>query len=568
MKNQTSLLRWAGMFALSLVVLAFAGHSASATSGTKDAKAEKRADVITIDAMAAHGELSMPPVTFLHDQHTKAMQKDCSSCHKPVEDGQAGKFSFRYMGVDGVKADALKEHFHANCISCHIDMAKVRKKTGPLEAECRSCHNPRPAVDSDWQDIGFDKRMHYEHTASSQIVFEGYDTNCGTCHHVYDPTTQKLVWGKNQEDSCRACHLTLDQQKAALEKNPKAEDSNGLLQQRPTLDMAAHQSCVNCHLAVTAKNQTLKSGPTDCAGCHSPAAQEAFAETSAKTSVNSIPRLMRGQADAILMMPTPEKAEIKSMMRPVSFNHKFHESMTSDCRTCHHKKIAACSTCHSYEGKAEANFVNFAQAMHKSTARQSCVGCHNQQTQSPSCAGCHTQIPAKMAADSCNKCHTVPVGVSTENAENGSLLKLGKEDRQRLADQTVAQRTQSSAPIYRQEDIPEKVVIGLLSNEYQPSELPHRKIVNALWEKQKDNRLAAAFHTEEATLCQGCHHNSPPSKTPPKCVSCHSADVKSAKDGRLGLKAAYHQQCMTCHARMNQKPAETECADCHKTRAN
>jgi len=87
-------------------------------------------------------------------------------------------------------------------------------------------------------------------------------------------------------------------------------------------------------------------------------------------------------------------------------------------------------------------------------------------------------------------------------------------------------------------------------------------------EKQKDNRLAAAFHSDKATLCQGCHHNSPASKTPPKCVSCHPVAVKPTTDGQLALKAAYHQQCMTCHARMNQKPAATECADCHKVRVN
>ena len=245
MKNQTSLLRWAGFFALALVVLVLAGPSAQAASKTESAGAEKRADVITIDAMAAHGELSLPPVTFLHDQHTKAVQsaqKDCSSCHKPSKDGQPGKFSFQYMGADGIKADSLKEHYHANCIGCHIDMAKVLKKTGPLEAECRSCHNPRPAVESDWQDIGLDKRMHYNHTASSQIVFEGYDTNCGSCHRVNDATTQKPVWGKNQEQSRRACHLTSEEQKLVLTKDPKAEEAKRHNAQSLMIDEAAQNT--------------------------------------------------------------------------------------------------------------------------------------------------------------------------------------------------------------------------------------------------------------------------------------------------------------------------------------
>lgn len=71
MKNQTSLLRWAGFFALTLAVLAAGGgYSLAAPEG---ATAEKRADVIVIDTMAKDGKLSLPPVTFLHDQHTKAL---------------------------------------------------------------------------------------------------------------------------------------------------------------------------------------------------------------------------------------------------------------------------------------------------------------------------------------------------------------------------------------------------------------------------------------------------------------------------------------------------------------
>ena len=73
MKNQTSLLRWAGFFALALVVLALAGPSAHAASKTESAGAEKLADVITFNAIAAHGELSLSPSTFLYYQSTNAV---------------------------------------------------------------------------------------------------------------------------------------------------------------------------------------------------------------------------------------------------------------------------------------------------------------------------------------------------------------------------------------------------------------------------------------------------------------------------------------------------------------
>lgn len=496
---------------------------------------------------------------------------DCASCHNAPKEGKDGAYSFHFKDSDTKSGEELKKLYHDNCISCHVEMRSTAKRTGPVDAECRTCHDPRPKYVSDRQEIGLDKRVHYNHTASPLITYQDEKTNCGACHHVYDASAKRLEWGKNKEDSCRACHMTEDARGALLTKDANASDENGLIKDRLSLGGAVHQACVNCHFSLNSArvDENAKVLPTDCASCHSKAAVDALAEVSAQNPVDSVPRLDRGQDDSVLMLPKPEKqAELKGMMRPVSFNHKLHESKNMDCRTCHHKKIAACSTCHSYEGKADGNFVTFGQAMHKSTAKQSCIGCHNRETQKPDCAGCHIRVPAVMSQNSCAVCHTTPVGASGTEAENGTLLKLGQESRQKMGEATVAARKLGQVKIYTKDDIPETVTIGLLSNEYEPSIMPHRKIVLALWEKQRDNHLAAAFHTDDGTLCQGCHHNSPVSKTPPKCVSCHSTDVKSGPDGRLSLKAAYHQQCMTCHARMKQKPAETECADCHKPRGN
>lgn len=569
MKYQTSLLRWAGLIVAALVVVASAGHQAWGAADDANAMT-RRADVVTIDAMAKDGKLELPAVVFLHDQHTKALeavQKDCSSCHKPIASGSEA-YSFTFMRAEELKGDALKALYHTNCIGCHTDMGKAGKKTGPVEAECRSCHVEKPLVQSDRQDIGLDKAAHYKHIASAQIKVEGSDKNCAACHHVYDAAEQKLVYAKDKEDSCRACHKLPDEQVKLLKAKADAADANGLIAKRPTLDAAAHQSCVNCHLQVEAKKEAgVMAGPVTCAGCHSPAAQATLAEEYARAKTEGIPRLERGQADAYLMLPATEAdPNIKGMMRPVSFNHKFHESSVKDCRTCHHKQIDTCVSCHSLQGKPEGNYKPLAKVMHEGASERSCVGCHNIQKQDPSCAGCHTVMPLGAPKDSCASCHNTPKGMDSALAENGSLLKLDGTFRSSLAGAGIAERESAQARTFAQDDIPETVSIGILSNEYQPSELPHRKIVNKLLELQKDNRLAAVFHTDPGTLCQGCHHNSPVSKTPPKCASCHSIDVQSSEDGRLHLKAAYHQQCMTCHARMNQKPAETACNDCHKPR--
>ena len=567
MKNQTSLLRVAGFMTLALAVMVCAGFEAWAAAAK--AATEKRADVVTIDAMAKDGNLELPAVTFLHDQHTKALEaagKDCSSCHRPLREGEKA-YSFAFMGSDQARGDALKTLYHTNCIGCHTEM-KGAAKTGPQEGECRSCHAGAPAVSSDRQDIGLDKVMHYKHIASSHIKYEGSDKNCGVCHTEYDPEKKETVWAKGKEDSWRASYLTVDAKAAALKANPDALDASGRrIADQPTLEQYAHQTCVNCHIAVAAIPQAT-SGPISCAGCHSPAAQAAFAAESAKIA-DTIPRLERGQDDSVLMMPPADKErEYKGMMRPVSFNHKVHESAVMDCRSCHHKKIDSCSTCHSLEGKKEGNFVPLSQAMHSSSAKQSCVGCHNIQKQQPSCAGCHVTAPVRLSQDSCSSCHSTPVGIDAAEAESGSLLALDKDSQKALSQATVAERASKGVSTYSREDIPETVTIGILSKDYEPSKFPHRKIVETLLDRQKNNRMAAAFHTDVATLCQGCHHNSPPSKTPPKCVSCHGVDMAPSVGSLLPLKAAYHQQCITCHERMNQKPLATECADCHKPRGN
>ena len=84
-------------------------------------------------------------------------------------------------------------------------------------------------------------------------------------------------------------------------------------------------------------------------------------------------------------------------------------------------------------------------------------------------------------------------------------------------------------------------------------------------ENLNENKLAGFFHRDPGTLCQGCHHNSPVSRKPPKCGNCHGEPFYPRKLSMPGLKAAYHQQCMGCHREMGlEKPAATACAACHQ----
>jgi hypothetical protein len=133
---------------------------------------------------------------------------------------------------------------------------------------------------------------------------------------------------------------------------------------------------------------------------------------------------------------------------------------------------------------------------------------------------------------------------------------------------------QSREPVkgtYSEEEIPDKVTINRFVNKYEGVTLPHRRIVSSLVERmdksEQAGKLAPYFHGDKATICQGCHHNSPASVKPPSCVTCHSAPFDEGNLMRPGIVGAYHQQCMGCHEAMEIKKPK-DCVDCHKERKN
>ena len=138
------LLSWAGILLLSGAA-SFYGIQAQGEKEPLKAAETGRPDLIKIDTLAAYQKLELPPVTFSHDKHTKALREDkqdCTTCHL-VENG---KLSLAYMRRKNTQAAALKEIYHANCIGCHMERAAAGKKTGPPDGLCRACHNAQPQI--------------------------------------------------------------------------------------------------------------------------------------------------------------------------------------------------------------------------------------------------------------------------------------------------------------------------------------------------------------------------------------------------------------------------------------
>jgi hypothetical protein len=162
------------------------------------------------------------------------------------------------------------------------------------------------------------------------------------------------------------------------------------------------------------------------------------------------------------------------------------------------------------------------------------------------------------ASGYCTNCHM--------NVESEMLQTLEPKDEKLMAAKLLESR-QPVTETYDDADIPEKVSIKVLMNQYEPAELPHRKIVSTLVKNIQGDKLAAYFHNDKGTVCQGCHHHSPVSKKPPLCGSCHGKPFDEKTPLRPGLMAAYHRQCMECHENMQmEKPSAVDCTGCHKER--
>ena len=197
------------------------------------------------------------------------------------------------------------------------------------------------------------------------------------------------------------------------------------------------------------------------------------------------------------------------------------------------------------------------QAMHRLNVNQSCTGCHEAKLNKQTCAGCHTSFEKKrqQGTDSCVNCHMVPTSRITHEVQPAEEKMMAAETLEAREAVTVT---------YDDQEIPEIVTIKALTDQYEPVKLPHRKIVNTLFNNIKNNKLANYFHHEKGTICQGCHHNSPAAKTPPSCASCHGRPFNAKDPFKPGLMAAYHMQCMECHKAMDiKKPVATNCTACH-----
>ena len=520
---------------MSLGIVGFSG-----AMGRRSA-VEQRPDLIVIDIPAVEGRDKMAAVTFLHGPHAEAVKGDCSVCHMTGADRPVFKFK-RLAEADETNRMDL---YHDECTACHKERKEKHLATGPDAGQCRACHHTRPKAEAGQQPVKFDRSLHFRHERSDEIKpsAAGEAVNCGACHHQYNPKTFEIYYEKGREGACVYCH-----------KTPPAERIRSARQ-------AAHDSCVACHRALRKKD--IAAGPVTCAACH---ALGAFKDIEPLTDV---PRVNRDQPDALFIsgwggmhLTAAEAAGLeKRFMKPVPFDHRAHEGGVASCKICHHESLDKCGKCHTPEGTEKGGYIRLDQTMHEKNSDHSCLGCHGRRkTERPECAGCHFPMAEKAFADqSCGKCHVSDIPAA-------ALVALEASEQRGMVHSALDGLIDRFRPV-ADEKIPETVTIDAIAETYEPSRFPHRKIVKSIMEKIEDSDMARVFHGDGLTICRGCHHNSPASLAPPACASCHGQPA-FARDGRPGLKGAYHGQCITCHQKMNiEAVAATDCTKCHQEKS-
>ena len=540
MERKKWTLRWSVVICIAVGMVIFALSAEGSKKPEQKAQAD-RADIIIIDTSPVFGRGDKPPVPFPHDLHTEVMaeqKKDCLLCHlkdtKPqtASAGTPERMSLKFKRLKDTTLREVRGIYHGNCIGCHTGMAEKGLEFGPIV--CGECHKDSEAYRSARKPSGMDASLHSRHTKASQ-------NKCETCHHAYDEKAKKLFYAKGQEGTCRYCHQAQT------------------IENRISMPLASHQSCVECHRL--GKEKKLESGPVTCAGCHDSKEQMKVKK------VQPVPRMERQQPDMVLVkaLGKGDHAEMPRM-NPVPFDHKSHEAYNDSCRVCHHASLSSCNSCHGLaKPLKEGNNVKLDRAMHQQGSEMSCIGCHQAKQQAKECAGCHVFMPKGLSEqnDSCLKCHTKPP------ADSAGLPKTAEAEKEWA--KKLLQSRQPVKGTYPQADIPEKVVMKDYVDKYEQVEFPHRKIVLSLVERMNGSKqasqLAAYFHKDAGTVCQGCHHHSPESQKPPKCANCHGKPFDEGNLMKPGILGAYHQQCMGCHAAMEiEKPKE--CVDCHKERKN
>jgi hypothetical protein len=444
MKKGKTRLSWTGIKLIVLTVsLCLTATGIYGAKGPSESAAQKRADIIRIDAMQAFGKLERPPVTFLHQKHTEALaaqSKDCSTCHMVENDRSVPKF----MRLKNTAKQEVMDNYHANCIACHQETAAAGQKGGchhefdevtkklfhaeGKEGTCRYCH--KDATEENRLSLRLASHMacidcHSKTLAKSD---DAGPITCGGCH---DPAQQELVEKltvvprmkrnqpdmvfvrstksglknsnpatrmnlvpfnhkahENYNDTCRVCHH------ANLNACVQCHTMQGTKEgDQITLEASMHRrsvnmSCLGCH--------DLNQRDPKCAGCHAGIARARQQDPDACQACH----MGDGTQVAASIQNTEEKELVAGMLdsrNPVT--HTFAESDIPE--------NVEMKTLMNQYGPVKMPHRKIVQTL-SGNIKDNMLARYYHRDENTLCQGCHHNSPAAKKPPGCASCHGRP----------------------------------------------------------------------------------------------------------------------------------------------------------------
>ncbi|MBP1778141.1 MAG: nrfD3, partial [candidate division NC10 bacterium] len=172
--------------------------------------------------------------------------------------------------------------------------------------------------------------------------------------------------------------------------------------------------------------------------------------------------------------------------------------------------------------------------------------------------------------------HERAVQSTVRSVEEVQRVKAAQPVHEAMASASYPQRPEAYKNFYRLDSD----YLNSRSEDYEPVPFAHRihdelsggdcGVCHHRYAMSEDDRVGEDIKSLHASIeiqlggpCAACHDDMA-SNPPQACGRCHAGPNESDDPARLGLKGAYHRQCIGCHERQLQPaPAPTECSSCH-----
>jgi hypothetical protein len=510
------------------------GCSDSSPGSASLSQAEPAVQARFITIPEIFSDLKRPPVRFNHDRHTATLEEEgCQRCHRVQANGD---LLFTYSVTEGHSdADTLMHSFHDDCIGCHTKRVEEGKKAGAVicgdchvveqpvgayeylpvmpdyyealrdtyHAECLSCHREPEKVAEDagaldWKSFYIKHRKNqaeWPRVIFDYLVHDKHDKalkgKCELCHYIAPARLEELQ-AEGREPAGRDWVWDVDEESSLTGRT------------------AAHSRCVNCHLR--RKAQGLDAGPIDCGKCHA-GLERSIAELAKVARPNC-------EQENMMLIQLDQGARAKA----VTFNHKTHEAISRSCQECHHRTVRPCQDCHTVEGGEQGGWITLAEAYHDISSSWSCVGCHEAEKSRAECAGCHQLMPGGLVDAGCRGCHTGSLDKLQSAAKLQAPEDLFRED---LKDKLELSRIEDA---YGPSMLPHLEIARKLTDISNGSQLASHFHTDPMTVCKGCHHLGPLAAKAAVPSCATCHtaRDEPISSTPTllgayhqQCLGCH-----------------------------------------------